>query len=669
MKSEKYLVIVVSIIFLFSLGLSCFYPTTVFAENPNKVKPGEFIIEPPTLINLGFAWIIEGDENRNALVEVSYRKKGDTTWKEALPLFRLQNERVGDRFSSIAPNMFAGSIFDLEPNTDYECQFVMSDPDGVRGVAHKIVTVRTRAEPTPFPNGNTLHVYPYGYTGQKLVPAFTGLGAALNQVKPGDTILVHAGVYEDDFTLFGGHKIPGKRIGGQGYGLDFFGTYRFYQSGTAEKPIAIKAAGDGDAIFDGNGCFNLFDVMAADYLYFEGLTIRNTDLAFLAGLKRVGGSSGLTVKNCRFENVGYGIMTAYAGSNDFYIADNTIIGRSDPTRLIGWLEGVGVPWQNFPGYPARINGPLGSYMAISLHGNGHVVCHNYVTGFLDGIGALLQTMEPDFMPHSLDIYNNVVSNINDNALQLNDYSHNVRVMRNVLINGAHIPLNVYPTVPMGGGPTYFIRNIVYHFPERGVTKFYGNSAGIVLYHNSFFAEMTIGQPSVMTGASNVHLRNNLVLGENPKIQSNLLPADFRGIFSMNTYTNYTTSDFNGYRPNEGYEMQFVWSSPAFGVAVDYVNPRQVRPFRTLQELCSATGQECNGILVDYGMFENVTKPDMIDPTRIYNFEDFDFRLKPNAVAVDKGILLPNINDDFNGQAPDLGALEYGKPMPIYGPRL
>ena len=30
-----------------------------------RVTPGELVIDPPTLINLGFEWIIEGDSNRN----------------------------------------------------------------------------------------------------------------------------------------------------------------------------------------------------------------------------------------------------------------------------------------------------------------------------------------------------------------------------------------------------------------------------------------------------------------------------------------------------------------------------------------------------------------------------------------------------------------------------
>src|SRR3989337_207597 len=58
--------------------------------DPNTVAPGELLVEPPTLINLGFEWFVEGDDNRNASVAVSYRRSGETAWKEALPLRRLK---------------------------------------------------------------------------------------------------------------------------------------------------------------------------------------------------------------------------------------------------------------------------------------------------------------------------------------------------------------------------------------------------------------------------------------------------------------------------------------------------------------------------------------------------------------------------------------------------
>jgi hypothetical protein len=74
-------------------------------------RPGELVVDHPTLINLGFEWLIEGDENRNASVEVSYRKQGETAWKTGLPLLRLQGERIYQQnaWDITSPNMFAAA--------------------------------------------------------------------------------------------------------------------------------------------------------------------------------------------------------------------------------------------------------------------------------------------------------------------------------------------------------------------------------------------------------------------------------------------------------------------------------------------------------------------------------------------------------------------------------
>ena len=73
--------------------------------------------------------------------------------------------------------------------------------------------------------------------------------------------------------------------------------------------------------------------------------------------------------------------------------------------------------------------------------------------------------------------------------------------------------------------------------------------------------------------------------------------------------------------------------------------------------------------MDYNVFQNVTPPDPSEPTLVYSSADFDFRLRPESVAVDTGCQLPNVNDDFSANAPDLGSLEVGKPLPHYGPRI
>jgi hypothetical protein len=94
----------------------------------------------------------------------------------------------------------------------------------------------------------------------------------------------------------------------------------------------------------------------------------------------------------------------------------------------------------------------------------------------------------------------------------------------------------------------------------------------------------------------------------------------------------------------------------------------VQHFKTLQEFRAATGNEGHGVIVDYGIFTNVPMPDRTDPQRLYNPEDLDFRLKAGSAAVDAGMPLPTITDAFTGKAPDLGAYEFGSPLPHYGPR-
>jgi hypothetical protein len=55
--------------------------------------PGEVVIEPPTLLCLGFEWHIKGDSNHNCTVEVNYRKKGAQAWQRGYPMTRCENRK------------------------------------------------------------------------------------------------------------------------------------------------------------------------------------------------------------------------------------------------------------------------------------------------------------------------------------------------------------------------------------------------------------------------------------------------------------------------------------------------------------------------------------------------------------------------------------------------
>ena len=536
------------------------------------VIPGELVVEPPTLICLGFEWYIKGDSNRNATVELSYRKSDQRHWSKALPLLRIGGERIFNPAVYLdyeTPNMFAGSIFDLSPGTEYECRLVMHDPDGVRGDSIRQVKVCTRDEPREFEGGRKLHVYPPGWQGPKEEPSFTGLNRAYfgsgggdwavvseKKVQPGDIILVHAGLYKGDRLRYS-----------DPLGLDFHGSYVLTAKGAPDKPIVIRAAGDGEVIFDGDGCYRLFDVMAADYHIFEGITIRNCDIAFYAGLKDVAGCSGLVVRNCRMEDVGIAVTTQYAGSRDFYIADNVMLGRDDRHRLVGWYR---------PGiYGAS---PLKSYYAVKLYGQGHVVCYNYIAYFHDGICVCTHgspEKRPEELCVSIDFYNNDIFLMTDDFIEADGGVHNIRIMRNRCFNAAQCGLSAQPVY---GGPAYFIRNVLYHVPWGMALKFKVQPAGLVLLHNTICAESRNE-----ACFSNAYLRNNLFLGTDH-------PG--REIMRICTNTSYSSFDYNGYRVNHGQTRQFFWKAPTGGKQTDYSLSRQsFLAFETLEQFSKATGQE------------------------------------------------------------------------------
>ena len=447
---------------------------------------------------------------------------------------------------------------------------------------------------------------------------------------PADVILVHAGMYKADRLNY---VDP--------LSTPFDGTYQLSLKGTPDRPIVIKAAGDGEAIFDGAGAHRLFDVMGSEYNIFDGLTIRNTDIAFFAGQKSVTGAIGLTVRNCRIEDVGVGVTTEFAGSKNFYIADNIFLGRDDRFRLIGWSNpGIYGPH------------PLRSYYAVKVYGSGHVVAYNAIAYFHDAICVSTYgtpEREQELKAVAIDIYNNDMHMTGDDFIETDGGVHNIRVMRNRGINSAHTALSAQPVF---GGPAYFIRNVVYNIAGGMAFKFTAKPAGLYVLHNTIVAEHAMRDPH-----SNTHFRNNLILAR-----------DGHGVAVFANATAYSTYDYDGFRPGPNARAQYTWLAPPAGTLLYEPKQADWKTFAKLAELAAATGQETHGIEIDYNIFENVKPPDPAKRYAVYHQADFDFHLKKDSKAVNAGVRLPNINDDFTGEAPDLGAYEVGRPDPVYGPR-
>jgi hypothetical protein len=175
-----------------------------------------------------------------------------------------------------------------------------------------------------------------------------------------------------------------------------------------------------------------------------------------------------------------------------------------------------------------------------------------------------------------------------------------------------------------------------------------------VYNNTFTTAIRPGT------ASNIHFRNNLVLA-----QDKADPA-----VGISTFTNNSSSVYNGFMAGSVAPGQLSWRSPPFDVAAAYDAKTLVeRKHKTLADFSRETEQDRHSRMIDFTVFATL-KP--VDPagslTKVYPPDGLDFALAAGSPAIDAGTPLPNVTDAFGGKAPDLGAIEAGTSAPHYGPR-
>src|SRR5262249_49818025 len=153
---------------------------------------------------------------------------------------------------------------------------------------------------------------------------------------------------------------------------------------------------------------------------------------------------------------------------------------------------------------------------------------------------------------------------------------------------------------------YLYRNLTFAGTSGGPLKLLDTPAGVLIYQNTF-----IGAGRMMGPASNVHFRNNLFIGDNWKEQ----------VVSFTTLTNYSSSDYHGFRQNPGVAENFGWSSPDFAVAADFSKTVR-RGFASLADYVKAIGQDKHSVLVDFNVFSKVSAPDPNDPQHLVKPEDY-----------------------------------------------
>ena len=535
------------------------------ARGGDAAVAGKLVEELGTLKCLGVRWLIGGDDNHNARVQVTYRKVGETPWRRALDLFRVDGE--GPRKPNRPPagqTLHAGSVFDLTPDSEYELKLSLKDPDG--GDAERTLRMRTWAEPKLPTGGRKVHVKP------------GGLKAALAAARPGDTLLLHKGVHR------GMVRPP---------------------SGTPGKPIALVGAGDGEAILDGLGAGNVISAGGVHDVMLERLSFRNATWAVAFN-----GGARITMRRCKVTDCEYAFVAQQQSHKQkrFFVADNIFRGPST------WPRSKGIE-----------NG-----RAVQVSGTGHVVCYNRISGYADGIDTF-----SSYPCSAIDFYGNDISECTDDGIEMDYSEHNTRCFDNRLTNC----FQGISVQPIYGGPIYVFRNAMYNLGLE-TFKMHNAPSGGLFFHNT---SVKAGVPLVLwTGqaVTNCVYRNNLFLG-----------TDGRYGYETTAPMRNCDFDYDGFGGKWG--MFLKWNGVRYATMAEV---RKTAPaYRHVVRVEAA------------GLFLSGLKPPA-DVKKKFDVKTNDLRLKAGSKAIDAGAVLPNINDGYQGKAPDLGAYELGGKLPHYGPR-
>ncbi|PCJ60877.1 MAG: hypothetical protein COA79_07400 [Planctomycetota bacterium] len=242
----------------------------------NKLKPLKVTFDYPTAHTLSLVVPTDsGDANRNGSVAVFFRISGQGKWKESLSLYR-HNKNKGTN------QPFAGMLFNLKENTEYEIKLVAKDPDGVEGTAEQIVKSRTKKIPqrVKMP-ANAVKVSTMGE-----------LSKAIGEAKPGTFILLKKGVYKGSVSVKG-------------------------KSGTAEAPIVIRGEDKSECVIKGK-----VGIYSSQHIHIENLTIMEggTGIGFSK-------TNFITIRDNLILKINGGIY-AKGGQKNLYIANNVIMGNN-----------------------------------------------------------------------------------------------------------------------------------------------------------------------------------------------------------------------------------------------------------------------------------------------------------------------------------------------------
>jgi len=455
----------------------------------------------------------------------------------------------------------------------------------------------------------------------------------------GSLVLLAPGTgYEVELTVAGRQSHAVARIEAQTWAEDFpIAETVWVEPGVQKKPLVISRSGsptgyvlysarpgrEKESVIDVEGNEDNNIAISANYVVVRGLMLKNARTHAI----EVHRGHHIVIERCQITGWGRpggsekGDLDAgvYARQRREPIAQIVV-----QDNVIGPPRGCANPWKE--GHPL---GPQ-AISFVETDGN-HVIRYNALVSddahrYNDVIGGGWNA-GPKGAPHrDSDIYGNLVSHANDDAIEAEGLNINVRIWGNKTEN-TFVGIALAPTIK---GPCYVFRNVITAYEGVAFKLGEGDRKGhgaLCLYHN------TIHSPRPRTEA---------YAGWGGK-------GLFKHLTARNNILNVN-----------GYMLSDKRQEPTNSYDYDLMNALDPERFMKWGDdrLRLKAAQERLGFW-KHGVAGD---PCFADPSK------GDFTLRKESPAIDRGVRLPGFNDGFRGAAPDIGAFELGDEPPAYGPR-
>jgi len=591
--------------------------------------------------NIETVGVVVSGTNLSKIAELKYQKDGESDWHSGHPLMRIDNGRL------------AGSLFGLSPATSYNIKVL----DGATEISG---SVTTQPDELQFMPTTVLYVdddASTGGDGTKSKP-FKTIQDGVNHAAAGTQVLVADGVYREAVSFpASGTANNWIQVKAEGSGAILDGSqtlsgnniWTLYKKGIwfTRIPSSIKyLARDGQRYYmydnltglvEGRGhnravmnegwyiapnsnklyvrsldnpsnhtwqvprLNNAINIAGRNWIWVEGFEIRYYGTAYGCGVCATN-SSHVVIRKNKIHNLQLGIFVNWTGSED----------QGNDTR-IEYNEIYDPPVNEWPWKAVKATSMEGTAIVVRGH-IGAIVrgneLHNFFNGIYTGSSAALENSGIAF---DADIYNNHIHHIGDDALEPEGACINHR-FRNNTVDTMLVGISLAPVTQ---GPTWVLRSSFTNFTGTSI-KWDLHSDGVVLiYHNTSWTNVKdLNAMSVIHPVYNSVMRNNIFQGN--------------GFAFEEPFTGSSGHDWN----NDNWHTTRGAGVPHF--------KWENKSYNTIAALCTATSLECKG-------YEDL--PGLVNP------DGGDFALLPSSPNVDRGVLIPGINDDFKGNAPDVGAYE------------